>query len=73
MGFADHRTNPSSVARTLIHERIHSTRGNFDNSYAGESRIDAAARSYLKGWGLGRGGCPAVGGYFGYWPDQPGC
>ena len=76
--FMDHATNPSSLARTMLHGYGHKLdygmHGNFVRS-VGDWRhqvIDAWARGRLIRHGLGGGGCPAVdGGWFtsGY----PGC
>ena len=73
MNFKDHRTNPSSIARTLIHERLHTRPGLFERSGSIEQFVDSQARQLLKQWGLARGGCPMVGDTFGLWPNHPGC
>ncbi len=77
MDWGDHRTNPSGLARTMIHESMH-RRDNggwiFGHSDA-HRQLDANARAKLQEYGLGGGGCSPVGG--GFWglipPDYPGC
>jgi hypothetical protein len=76
MGFKDHRSNPSSLARTLLHEFGH----RFDQEGPvvvlndQHRNIDAQARWRLNHYGLGAMGCPAVGSsLFGLFNDYPGC
>jgi len=81
MTWKDHRTNPSGIARTLIHEYLH--RKDEMGNAGGRSttpehlKLDAEARKRLDDYGLGGGGCQPVGdesilsGWF--VPYFPGC
>ncbi|MEM7042721.1 MAG: hypothetical protein AAF543_07910 [Pseudomonadota bacterium] len=77
MDWGDHRTNPSGLARTMIHESMH-RRDNggwiFGHNDA-HRQLDANARAKLQEYGLGGGGClPVGGGFWGLIPhDYPGC
>jgi hypothetical protein len=75
MGWKGHRTNPSELARTLLHEVGHHRHrfGMVTLNNALHQRLDAAARRAVMRSGLGGMGCSAVGGYWGYFPDYPGC
>ncbi|HYW15348.1 MAG TPA: RHS repeat-associated core domain-containing protein, partial [Allosphingosinicella sp.] len=75
MEWKGHRTNPSELARTLFHEIGHH-RDRFGMVTPNNSlhqRLDAAARRAVMRNGLGGMGCSAVGGYWGYFQDYPGC
>ena len=63
----DHRTNPSSIARTLTHESLHRGRG-FSVSGAAPSHraLDDNAKALIKQWGLAGSGCPAAGSRTGF-------
>ncbi|MEQ1709496.1 MAG: RHS repeat-associated core domain-containing protein [Terricaulis sp.] len=75
MNWGDHRTNPSGLARTMIHEYLH-RRDNmgmeFRNSPVHQA-IDAEARRRLVIYGLAGGGCAPVGGHWPFPPSYPGC
>ena len=65
----------SAAARTIIHERIHQR---FYSTWGVPNRrehkiIDRLARDILRLKGLDGGGCPAVGGFFGFNPSYPAC
>ena len=65
MGWKDHRTNPSGVARTLIHEYLHrkDELGNAGGRATTKEHLelDAEARKRLDQYGLSGGGCQPVG------------
>ncbi len=79
MGWKGHRTNPSELARTMLHERLH----HYDRfgmvAIINDLHLalDAEARRLLMKYGLGGGGCSAVGdeglGGFLFGPVYPGC
>jgi RHS repeat-associated protein len=76
MGFKDHRSNPSSLARTILHEFGHRwDQGGLMRDHSERHiAIDAQARWRLKHYGLDGMGCPPVGDqFFGLWHDYPGC
>ncbi|MGA9582260.1 MAG: RHS repeat-associated core domain-containing protein [Allosphingosinicella sp.] len=76
--FMDHANNPSSVARTVMHEFGHRRDLGGPVTSTGNQQhqvIDTFARNWIMSKGLGGGGCPAIGG--GLWgllpSDYPGC
>jgi hypothetical protein len=77
MDWGDHRTNPSGLARTMIHEYLHRNDQMGMVTLVNERHlaIDAEARHRLVAYGLGGGGCLPVGGAL--WglvpPTFPGC
>ena len=76
MGWKDHRSNPSSLGRTLLHEFGHrQDQGGYVVLVNEQHRgIDAQARWRLKHYGLDGMGCPTVGDFlFGLFHSYPGC
>ena len=80
MDWKDHRTNPSGLARTMIHEYLHrqdelgfSGGGRVTNAH---QALDEKARGLLHDYGLGGSGCQSVGDSLLpmlFSPDYPGC
>ena len=63
-----------NAARTLIHELMHDEWRDVPLSSSGHHELDDVARSRLKKFGLGDGGCEAVGGFFfGLFGGYPAC
>jgi hypothetical protein len=62
--FADHRTNPSSIARTLTHEYLHrpDQLGPMPRNNEAHVTLDERAKALISRWGLAGGGCPGAGG-----------
>jgi RHS repeat-associated protein len=76
MGWKDHRSNPSSLARTLLHEFGHRRdQGGMHTLHNSQHKaIDATARARVNQYGLGGMGCPPVGELiFSWFPSYPGC
>ena len=77
MDWGDHRTNPSGLARTMIHESLHRhDEGGWVTVVNEKHRaLDTEARNRLQDYGLGAGGCLPVGEFL--WgllpPTYPGC
>lgn len=79
MSWKDHRTNPSGLARTMIHEYLHR---DDELGFSGgglvteeHQKLDEKARSLLHEYGLGGGGCQSAGDSWLPWvaPSYPGC
>ena len=79
MSWKDHATNPSGLARTMIHEYLHRKD---EMGFTGGRRVteehrslDEKARNLLADYGLAGGGCQSVGDSILPWiaPAYPGC
>jgi hypothetical protein len=75
MDWGDHRTNPSGLARTMIHEFLHH-RNEMGPMYRVDKEhrmLDQRARVLLREWGLADGGCLPVNDSWLFGPSYPGC
>ena len=75
MDWGDHRTNPSGLARTIIHEFLHHEKemGAIVSVNQKHRKLDQRARAMLREWGLADGGCKPVNESFLFGPSYPGC
>jgi hypothetical protein len=75
MDWGDHRTNPSGLARSIIHEFLHHNKemGMITGENEKHRMLDQRARVLLREWGLADGGCRAVNESWLWGPSYPGC
>lgn len=66
-------TKAGNAGRTLIHEQLHKRYPGAFLSRQTHRSLDKMARGMLSSYGLGDGGCEAIGGFFGFFPDYPAC
>jgi hypothetical protein len=62
-----------NAGRVVIHEDLHPRMGSEFADGWPHKRLDYQARGLLKSYGLGDGGCDAVGGFLGLFEAFPGC